>query len=169
MNVDYMMLISDSLMSGLATFLTFRIYFLLNTLRLSQTTYTFGSTAWWHWMEHLIAASFGFIGAIGMSIVKIMLTIDQHVYQSSGECLQLSSNCSNPYELAMNAFQSVVIVAAIILINHMIKEETPGSEFEHFPREAIEPITDQSVKGAGWYTSTVAYDKKVLKQINDES
>lgn len=146
---DLYMLASDSLMCGLTAFLTYRIWTLLTVLRSAQVFYKMGTVSWWHWMEHLVAACFGFIGAVGVSVVKVLHTVQQH--NISAQCSNLV--CDDPYEMWLNGFVSIVLIAAIILINHMIKEETPGSEFEHHPKNLSSEDDDINTKESttGWY------------------
>ena len=110
------MLASDSLMGGLALYLTYTVFKLLIVLKSRISIYKPGSDSWWHWIEHVLITTMCFIGLGGLTIMKIFHTVDQTI----------DSNF-NYYEfhdwMLVNGFATIIMIAIILLVNHTSDEE----------------------------------------------
>lgn len=112
--MTYTILISDSLLFGILLYLSFRILKLLLIVRANSEVCRPGSESFCHLVEHLWAATIAFIGATSATVLKAVDTLN-----------------ANNSSVLLNTSYSIICVAGIILVNHMIKEETPGHPFYH--------------------------------------
>ena len=123
MEINLLFITTESLLCSLLIHLSYRVWKLMMMLKQNGSCYKFGSVSWWHWMEHLSAGLLFFIGSIGMTWVNIAKIVDHLTHV-------------NPtFSSISNLFTSFVVVGGIILINHMIKEETPESDMYHGERK----------------------------------
>lgn len=128
-DVNYIMLVSDSIVCGLSVYLTYTTFKLLKTLKDNIYSYKFGSRGWWHWLEHTVATSLIFVGSAGRSIFKIMHTAE--------ETISTVQNISvfQKTEIATDIFTAIIIIGLLIMINHIMSEEIIGGKFEHTPED----------------------------------
>lgn len=111
----------DSVTCAVALYLTYRVMRLASVLRKNTNVYDFGSTQWWHWVNHVLATLACGVGSAGMSAVTIYHTIATSYEHETTETIT-------------NMFVAFVLLSMIILINHITAEETPGNLMEHYPR-----------------------------------
>lgn len=126
-DIDFLMLSSDSLVSGMSMYLAYVSFKLLKVLKNNSNAYKHGSNGWWHWIEHSIAALFVFFGSIFRSIFKIMHSTEQILINGS------TSQTYDKWEMLTDFFTAFIIIGFILLINHIMSEETEGGKFEHTP------------------------------------
>lgn len=126
-NINYLMLISDSFMSGMSLYLAYVTFKLLKILKDNIKTYKPGSNGWWHWIEHSVAAILVFFGSIFRSLFKIIHSTEQILIDGS------TSQTYDKWEILTDFFTTFIIMGFIILINHIMSEEIEGGKFEHTP------------------------------------
>lgn len=120
MITNYSDLAISSFTSGLAVYLTYRVFALLLILKTKINSYQFGSQNWWHWIQHIIASIICSIGAFGFSMLNVYRTIDVYYDHENTETI-------------MNTFVVLILFSMVILVNHMRAEEQ--HEFELTDRE----------------------------------
>lgn len=117
MNIDWLMLVTDSLVCGLSIYLTYISYKLLRILKANAHVHKFGSTEWWNWLEHSIAITLVCGGSFGRSIFKTMHTLEQSITNNG------TRSVLEKIEIGNDIFTSVIIMGFIILVSRIAIEE----------------------------------------------
>lgn len=114
-------LIINSLTSGISVYLTYKIFSLILILRKNYNAYVFGSPEWLHWIQYVIAAVIGFVGSCGLSIMQIVGTVHSIANHEQ-------------HESVVNGFIMLILLAILILINHIRAEEMSNNYYTFHPK-----------------------------------
>lgn len=137
MKLETIMLVSDSLMGGMSVYLTYTVFKLLKVLKTKVKIYKFGSNSWWHWLEHIAITVLCFIGLLGLSITKIIHTVEQ-----SSDSVNYFVTEFNEW-MFVNGFTTMIMVAIILLVNHTANEE---KTFNYAPPQDLVDGVDRRTK-----------------------
>jgi len=114
------MIFTDALVASALAYLSYTLWRFLCMAQGNVGKHESGSDEAFHFVDHLIAGTLGFIGCT----VGAMVSIVHLVLQNTG-----SHAVPEYVELLGNVAYSLLFIAATLFVHHMIKEETPGHPF----------------------------------------